>query len=240
MYKRQDDSVRGTSVNENFIGLVVDHFRMLRTIREYDPNIRMRANTTRKFHEEHNELSKIIASINKGWVIEYFYPEKTIEQIEQPIKVCKSIDIGPDIKGTDMNDFITLYPYVLKREEEYVEEGKHMHHCVASYANTDTSMIVSIRTKDTQDRVTCEFKISDGRLVQARHFLNGVPPKEFEHAIETISDIVRLHARFGTLNWLKKDRVPIKINGIEIPFEKREPRRLIDILDLNNAEPTPF
>ena len=235
-----DDSVRGTSVNENFIGLVVDHFRMLRTIREYDPNIRMRANTTRKFHEEHNELSKIIASINKGWVIEYFYPEKTMEQIEQPIKVCKSIDIGPDIKGTDMNDFITLYPYVLKREEEYVEEGKHMHHCVASYANTDTSMIVSIRTKDTQDRVTCEFKILDGRLVQARHFSNGVPPKEFEHAIETISDMIRLHARFGTLNWIKKDRVPIKINGIEIPIEKREPRRLIDILDLNNAEPTPF
>ena len=231
---------RGNTVNENFIGLIVDHFRMLNRIREYDPNIRMRANSKTKFHTEHMELSKIMTQIKKGWVIQYFYPEETIRQIQQPIKVFKSIDIEPGLKGTDMDDNITITPLVLTREEEYIEEGKFMHHCVASYAETDTSMIVSLRTEDEQDRVTCEFKINDGKLVQARHFSNGVPPKQFEHVIESLTDLVRIHARFGTLNWVKKEKVPIKINGIEIPPEKREPRRLIDILDLNGAEPLPF
>ena len=231
---------RGTTVNENFIGLVVDHFRMLNRIREYDPNIRMRANSRIKFHNEHNELSKIISAIKKGWVIQYFYPEETIRQIQQPIKVFKSIKIGPTLMGTDMDDYITITPFVLTREEEYIEEGKFMHHCVASYAETDTSIIISLRTEDEQDRVTCEFKINDGRLVQSRHFSNGVPPKQFEYVIESVSDLVRIHARFGTLNWVKKDRVPIKINGVEIPPEKREPRRLIDILDLNDADLLPI
>lgn len=231
---------KGSIINENFIGLVVDHFRMLNRIREYDPNVRMRANSRTKFHSEHMELSKIISQIKKGWVIQYFYPEETIRQIQQPIKVCKAIDITPNIKGTDMYENIVITPYVLTREEEYMEEGKFMHHCVASYAETDTSMIISLRTDDQQDRVTCEFQISSGKLIQAKHFSNGQPPKQFEFVIDAVSDLVRIHARFGTLNWLKKDRVPIKINGIEIPAEKREPRRLIDILDLDGIEPLPF
>jgi SepF-like predicted cell division protein (DUF552 family) len=231
---------RGNSVNENYIGLVVDHFRMLNRIREYDPNIRMRANNKTKFHTEHMELSKIITQIKKGWVIQYFYPEETIRQIQQPIKVFKSIDIGPDLKGTDMDDYVTIIPLVLTREEEYIEEGKFMHHCVASYAETDTSIIISLRTENEQDRVTCEFQISNGNLIQAKYFSNATPPKQFERVIEEVTDLVRIHARFGTLNWLKKDRVPIKINGIEIAPEKREPRRLIDILDLDGADPLPF
>ena len=231
---------RGNSVNENYMGLVVDHFRMLNRIREYDPNIRMKANNRTKFHTEHMELSKIMTQIKKGWVIQYFYPEETIRQIQQPIKVFKSIDIGAGLKGTDMDDYISITPFVLTREEEYIEEGRFMHHCVASYSETDTSMIISLRTDDEQDRVTCEFKISNGTLVQSRHFSNATPPKQFEHVIDAVSDLVRLHARFGTLNWLKKDRVPIKINGIEIAPEKREPRRLIDILNLDDAEPLPF
>jgi hypothetical protein len=234
------EPVKGVTVNENFIGLVRDHFRMLNRIREYDPNIRMRANNMTKFHTEHMELSKIITQIKKGWVMQYFYPEETVRQIQLPIKVFKSIDIVSGMKGTDMDNNISIYPYVLTREEEYVEEGKFMHHCVASYAETDTSMIVSLRTEDKSDRVTCEFNISDGRLIQAKHFSNAQPPKYFEHAIDAISDLTRLHARFGTLNWLKKDKVPIKINGVEIPLEKREPRRLIDILNLDDAEPLPF
>lgn len=234
------ETEKGISVDENFMALVMDHFRMLSKIREYDPNIRMRANTRVKFHSEHNELSRMISAIKKGWVIQYFYPEETIRQIQQPIKVFKSIKIGTTLMGIDMDDYINITPYVLTREEEYIEEGKFMHHCVASYAETDTSMIVSLRTDDEQDRVTCEFQISNGNLIQARYFSNAIPPKQFEYIIESVTDLVRIHARFGTLNWLKKDRVPIKINGIEIAPEMREPRRLIDILDLDDAEPLPF
>lgn len=237
----------GSIINENFVGLIVDHFRMLNRIREYDPNVRMRANNITKFHTEHNELSKIISAIKKGWVIQYFYPEVTIRQIQQPINCKKKSEMwkhncdGSKELVTTLNEGdVMIYPYVLTREEEYIEEGKFMHHCVATYAETDTSMIVSLRTEDKQDRVTCEFKINDGRLVQARYFSNGEPPKHYQDAIDSVNDLIRIHARFGTLNWLKKDRVPIKINGIEIPQEKREPRRLIDILDLDDTLPLPF
>ena len=241
------ETEKGVSVDENFMGLVMDHFRMLSKIREYDPNIRMRANTRVKFHGEHNELSRMISAIKKGWVIQYFYPEETIRQIQQPID-CEFISEIWRYNGDGTEELfdsfnegdVKIYPYVLTREEEYIEEGKFMHHCVASYAETDTSMIVSLRTEDKQDRVTCEFKISDGFMIQAKHFSNKKPPKYFQKAIDEVTDLVRLHARFGTLNWLKKDRVPIKINGIEIAPEKREPRRLIDILNLDDAEPLPF
>jgi hypothetical protein len=237
----------GSIINENFVGLIVDHFRMLNRIREYDPNIRMKANNITKFHLEHNELSKIISAIKKGWAIQYFYPEETIRQIQQPISCEKKSELwennyegSKELISSVSDGSVIIYPYVLTREEEYIEEGKFMHHCVASYAETDTSMIVSLRTEDKQDRVTCEFKISDGRLIQSKYFSNTPPPKHYEHAIDCVSDLIRIHARFGTLNWLKKDRVPVMINGVEIPAEKREPRRLIDILDLDDTLPLPF
>jgi hypothetical protein len=172
----------------------------------------MRANNRIKFHTEHNELSTIISAIKKGWVMQYFYPEKTIKEIEEPI----------EIEGVEK-----IIPHVLTREEEYIEEGKFMHHCVASYAEKDTSMIVSLRTEDKLERVTCEFKIQNGNLTQSRYFSNAQPPPNFIDAIDYVSHIIRTHARFGTLNWNKKEKVPIKINGIEIPPEKREPVKFL-------------
>ena len=241
------ETEKGISVDENFMGLVMDHFRMLSKIREYDPNIRMRANTRVKFHSEHNELSRMISAIKKGWVIQYFYPEETVRQIQQPISCEKKSELwkhssngNKELITTVSDGEIMIHPYVLTREEEYVEEGRFMHHCVASYAETDTSIIVSLRTEDKQDRVTCEFKISDGRMVQSKYFSNAQPPKHYQNAIDDVSDLIRIHARFGTLNWLKKDRVPVMINGVEIAPEMREPRRLIDILNLDDAEPLPF
>ncbi len=228
------------SFNDSAMGLIWDHFRMIKKIREFQPDLIMRATNWEKFNEEHNELTKIIKAIKKGYVIQYVYPEKTINEIQQPIKSFKSIEIGGGLKGTDMDDYILIIPHVLTREEEYVEEGSFMHHCVATYAETDTSMIVSLRTEDKQDRVTCEFRLSDGHLVQARHFSNKTPPEYFEGTIEHVNDIIRLNARYGTLGWLKKERVPVKINGVEIKKEDREPRRLIDILDFDDAPPLPF
>jgi hypothetical protein len=189
----------------------------------------------------------MISAIKKGWVIQYFYPEETVRQIQQPISCEKKSELwkhssngNKELITTISDGEIMIHPYVLTREEEYVEEGRFMHHCVASYAETDTSIIVSLRTEDKQDRVTCEFKISDGRMVQSKYFSNSQPPKHYQNVIDDVSDLIRMHARFGTLNWLKKDRVPVMINGVEIAPEMREPRRLIDILNLDDAEPLPF
>jgi hypothetical protein len=99
---------------------------MLNRIREYDPNIRMKANNITKFHTEHNELSKIISAIKKGWVIQYFYPEETIRQIQQPIECEFKSEIwkydGNVSKELELFDsmsegYVTIYPHILTREE---------------------------------------------------------------------------------------------------------------------------
>ncbi len=207
--------------------LIWDHFKMINKIREFEPDLIMNATNWNKFDGEHGQFTKIIRAIKKGYVIQYVYPEISVNQIQQPIKV------------SDVDDYKLITPHILTREEEYIEEGSFMHHCVATYAETDTSMIVSLRTEDKQDRVTCEFNLSDGRLIQSRHFSNRQPPTYFNYAIEQVSDIVRLNARFGTLGWIKKEKVPVKINGIEVKKEDREPRSIGDLF-FDERPPLPF
>lgn len=210
-------------MSDRFTQLLDDHFKMIERIREYDPDIHMRARTMEEFHTEHTELSKMISAINKGWVIEYKFSEKMVEDVEKPIPL--KINLGTDnepIYGNDLN--ISFYPTILKREEEYIEEGKFMHHCVASYANKDRSIIISVRTEDKTDRVTCEFDCQTGNLIQARHFCNKVPPADIEHVIiNDLSPKVKKYARLGLLHASEKLKVPVKINGIEV--KKTEPTR---------------
>ena len=117
-----------------------------------------------------------------------------------------------------------LYPHILKREEEYGEEGSFMHHCVASYADKDKSMIVSLRTEDQMDRVTIEYDIQTGKPIQKRHFCNAKPPEYFDVPSVVLDDKIKKLARWGILNWVEKKKVNVKINGIEIVPENTGPR----------------
>ena len=135
--------------------------------------------------------------MRKGWTIEYQYDEKTLEDIEAPIQ--------------DYETGETFYPFILKRDEQYTEEGEFMHHCVATYADKDESMIVSLRTKDNKDRVTCEYRIQDGSGIQQRSFCNAMPPDRFLNSLHELSQKLRQRARFGTLNWKEKKKVNLKI-----------------------------
>ena len=207
LIKTLSDEKYNKPITYGLMGDIYDHFNMIDKIREYDGDLVMKAKTYTEFHTEHTEFSKMISAIKKGWVIEYVYDEKTIEQIESP-----------------HGDY---YPYILKREEEYIEEGKFMHHCVASYADHYKSIIISIRTDNNQNRLTCEFDIQTGNLVQARHFCNREVPEEFKPTLEDLRDKVRLHARYGTLNWKETKKVPVKINGVEVKVT--EPKRASDL-----------
>jgi hypothetical protein len=176
--------------------------------------------------------------IKKGWVVEYQFVDKMVDDVEKPIDV--KINLGESELLVDCKELvgeITFYPHILKREEEYDEEGKFMHHCVASYSDKDRSIIISIRTEDKQDRVTCEFDCQTGTLIQAKHFCNRQPPGDMELAIEKLENKTKYYARMGLLHSLEKKKVLIKINGIEIDLENREPRRVGDILhDMRNNE----
>lgn len=216
-----NSSPQKSLINPSNIQLFDDHFNMRDNIREIDSSFSLKSKTEKEFNEEHLEYSKILSAIRKGWVIEYIYDEKTLNEIEKPLECLYNDDT-----------LHILYPTILKREEEYIEEGQTMHHCVASYTNKDKSIIISLRTKDNKDRVTCEFDIQTGRCIQKRHFCNQSPPKHFENGLEILEGMIIKLARWGLLNWKEKKKVPVKINGIEIP-EKNVVRNAVDIFNID-------
>jgi hypothetical protein len=132
-----------------------------------------------------------------------------VDSIETPIDLKIKLD-------EEETGEITFYPYILKRDEDYNEEGDFMHHCVATYSDKQKSIIVSIRTKDGKDRVTCEFHCQDGKLIQARHFCNKQPPADMMLAVEQLSIKTKKFARLGILHSIEMKKVPIIINGIEV------------------------
>ena len=213
-------------LSEDKIQLIDDHFKMIDKIRQYDPSCYMKAKNYEDFTKEHSEFTKIIQAIKKGWVIEYQYDDKTIKTIEEPIDYL--INIGSEnepVLGRDLSmEGKKLQPHILKREEEYIEEGTFMHHCVASYADKDRSMIVSVRNEDESDRVTIEYDIQTGEPIQKRYFCNGKPPEYFDYPIVLLDQKIKKQARWGLLNWKEKKKVPVKINGVEITPEVRVTR----------------
>jgi hypothetical protein len=120
-------------------------------------------------------------------------------------------------------------PVILKREEEYVEEGGFMHHCVATYANKETSIIISLRLNNGMDRVTCEFDKKSGNCLQERHFTNNVPPDYFKDALFVLKKRVMRFAMQRLLDHVDVKKVRIKINGIEVT-RKETNDNIFDVL----------
>jgi hypothetical protein len=221
-------------INHRFIGDLNDHFKMIDKLRKFIPDLYLKSKNIDDFDKEHLELSKMMKFIKKGYVIEYQFVDKMVNDVESPIKV--KINLSDDESNPE---WVTpeFYPYILKREEDYDEEGNFMHHCVASYSDKEKSIIVSVRTEDKKDRVTCEFDCQTGTLIQARHFCNKQPPADIELAVNVLKEKTKHYARMGLLHSLDKKKVPVKINGIEIIPEIKEPTRISDVLFDMRREP---
>jgi hypothetical protein len=198
-----------SSSNGEFFGLLVDHFKMINTIRSVLPDTYMNATTYKQFAEEHDWLSKTTRLIKKGYTLEYVFDARMINSIETPL--------------TDpSNPENVLYPLVLKREDDYKEEGSFMHHCVATYVDNNHSLIVSLRTGDGKDRVTIEYNNKSGIQVQARHFCNAQAPEKFWFALELLKAKVHTLGKSRLLTPIDKIRVPVRVNGVEVNIKVPE------------------
>lgn len=184
--------------------LLKDHFDMIEKIREFNPNLKMRATNYTDFHTEHLEFSKTCALIKKGWSVEYQYDNRMVRLVEEYINT--------NFENTEHE----FKPVILKREEEYSEEGAFMHHCVASYANKESSIIISLRINGGSDRVTCEFDKKTGYCIQERHFCNKLPPEYFGESLEILKQRVKKFAGQRLLNHIDMKKVKVKINGKEV------------------------
>lgn len=195
-----------------------DHLRMIDEVKKYVPDVYFKSKTKEEFDKYHIELVKLRNTIRKGWSVEYIFSPKMVSDVESPITLTiDNTSFEPDlIEITPQSVSVTFYPYILKREEEYIEEGKFMHHCVATYAKKDKSIIISLRTLDASDRVTCEYNGQDGRLLQCRHFCNAAPPADMEMAVEELTKKVQKYAKLGMLHAIEQKKVPVRINGVDI------------------------
>jgi hypothetical protein len=190
-----------------------DHLDLITRIRRHIPEMEIRCHNLKDFHKEHIEFSKIERSIKKGYSIEYKFEDKLVKTIEKPI-VC---------------DDITYYPVILKIDAEYTEEGAHMHHCVATYADRENSIIVSLREDSTvgYERVTCEFNLQK-HLVQAKYFCNAQPPDRFENVIDKLGH--KIHFYPGSIKSISKEKIPLVINGRTIQIEQRTEDSIYNML----------
>lgn len=199
-----------------------DHFNMIAKVREYYPDTEMRATNQLDFHAEHIALSKIQNSIKKGYTIQYTFPEEFVSYIEEPI-----------LTHDDDGNEVLLYPVLLKTDSEYTEEGSHMHHCVGSYADRETSIIISLRvgSKAGDERVTSEFTTDNRFCVQSKYFCNKKPPELFENPLVEL--IARIHTYEKSIKSIKKEHVPLVINGIVVPKERTTQDFFLEFLDRN-------
>jgi hypothetical protein len=196
-------------LGEDLMIYIYDHFNMINTLRPYYPDLHFKAKTYADFEVEHRYFSKIITTIKKGWTTEYVYKPELIEEIEQPLLIEQML-------LPVCADDAYFYPTILKKEEDFIDEGSFMHHCVASYSDNNRSIIISLRSKDSSERVTCEFNIKTGEIIQAKYKCNAQPPEIFQKPLEELKQLVRKQVYKDTLQWEEKRKVNLVINGVEV------------------------
>jgi hypothetical protein len=181
----------------NKLNLLVDHIDQLNKLIEYNINVRFRFNNYDEFHNEHLSFARLLLQIKKQYYgIKRFYDD-----------TIKAIDSNKTYFDQETNTEYRFNFKLLTTELEYIDEGSHMHHCVAGYFDKETSIIVSIRDTKSKDRVTCEHDVKTGKLLQSRYFCNQNPPDHFLTAITDLTNITRILAIKNSLNVIETTRV---------------------------------
>ena len=202
-------------LTNDFIATLYDHFDMITKIREYDPDLKLKARNYADFNEEHVELSKLIACIRKGSVVRYTFDPAMLKEIEAPIRGSKYN------AETEKFEPRVFHPILFKMEEDFIEEGKFMHHCVAGYSNREDSIIISLRLDDDDERVTSQYNTKTGQNIQSKFLCNAPPPEHFIQPLETLNAKVRALAYQDKLMYIEKENVPLVINGKEIVVKQQ-------------------
>lgn len=142
-----------------FIGDIVDHIRIMDKISDINPYISLNACTYQTFMEEHRVYSKIERRMDRDSTILIEYDENFIDIMNEPF---------------DMDGY-TFKPVVLVNEDQYIDEGEEMNHCVAGYITNRNSIIVSLCETTTKERSTLEYDTLTGVLKQERSNYNKKP-----------------------------------------------------------------
>jgi PcfJ-like protein len=218
-YFRHLRDLANTTAPLDVVNMFYDHFRMLKKIREYYPDMKLTSITYNTFLINHGEVAKIERSIQRGWSVHFLFDDQIVSEIEKPIELIEL----PEVKADDSSYFnessimvkVMYYPVILKATEDYLEEGSVMGHCVGGYDDRGGSMIISLR--NGYERVTNEFDVESGECVQSRYFCNVDPPEKFRKPLEILK--LRVRKSRGMLEALEIVKTPLVINGVPVKEE---------------------
>ena len=175
----------------NITGLIQDHIRIIRKLKEYEPDIKIRAKTFTEFENEHTNYSEKYSLYRNSEEIYYLYDSKLINELKNSQNGC---------------DYV-----LLSNDMDYINESTHQSNCVRTYIDKFDSIIISVRRGNK--RVTTEFTFN-GLCIQQRGSYNSPTDVDLIDDVERLETIVKnLYLRGD----LKPPQIKIKnkINGEE-------------------------
>jgi hypothetical protein len=161
---------------QGFIDLLLDHFKIKNKLQGYGVIKNIKSKTLDKFNDEHSEWSNLLHGCERTTQVNYLYPDNFLTHIEKPIELDGNI----------------YFVKVLKDDSDYFKEGQIQNHCVRTYLDRYTSIIISVRKnhESGMERMTCEFRkewyarggeeYNTPTLSQARMKYNNIPQGDWE------------------------------------------------------------
>ena len=175
----------------NITGLIQDHIRIIRKLKEYEPDIKIRAKTFTEFENEHTNYSEKYSLYRNSEEIYYLYDSELINELKNSQNGC---------------DYV-----LLSNDMDYINESTHQSNCVRTYIDKFDSIIISVRRGNK--RATTEFTFN-GLCIQQRGSYNSPTDVDLIDDVERLETIVKnLYLRGD----LKPPQIKIKnkINGEE-------------------------
>ena len=134
--------------------LILDHLQMIKKLKEYSHEFKMKFHDRDSFDQEHYELTELYDSYRKG-TVKRSYGDYFKEKVEDII-------MGPD--GID------YYPILLLDSKDYNAESQHQSNCVRTYIENSSCVILSLRegSPEGNERATIEYRFRRNEMVRVQ------------------------------------------------------------------------
>lgn len=174
-------------INQNTLN---DHVIYYNQLKAYGERVSLNAKTIDDFVTEHASWSVLISTYKQGYHLRN-YNDGFVENVQQSIY---------DFSG------IEYHPVLLRSTDEYNEESAYQNNCVRTYIDKCSSVIVSLRNANGDERGTIEFFLnydpSNKKLnlkrVQYLGKFNKSLPESWNHIMEILDEQVNKSLNFET------------------------------------------
>ena len=162
-------------INQNTLN---DHIIYYNELKTYGERVSLNAKTIDDFVTEHANWSVLISTYKQGYHVRN-YNDKFVDNVQQSIY-----------------DFIGIeyHPVLLRSTNEYNEESAYQNNCVRTYVDKCSSVIVSLRNANGDERGTIEYYLTydptkkklNLKRVQYRGQFNKSLPESWNHIMEIL------------------------------------------------------